>query len=247
MIVPIKVKDLTKKFISVNSIEVNALNNVSFEINENEFISVVGPSGSGKSTLLNILAGIEKPTSGNIRFGADIKNKIGYVFQDITIFPWLTIKKNLLFPLELKKKPLAEKIKIVYSICEQIGFDTDTFLTKYPKELSGGEKRRVAIGMALAQEAELLLLDEPTTQLDYINKWHIQNLLQRIWLEKKITTILVTHDIEESIYLGDRIIILENGSIKAIIKIDLPRPRTNEIRINEVFIQYKKEVMKYFY
>lgn len=238
------INKLTKTYKSVSDKDVNALIDINLNIELSEFISIIGPSGSGKSTILNIIAGIIQPTSGYINFSS--VPKIGYVFQDNSIFPWRTVRDNIMFALEVKKLHTKTQNEIANKICNQIGLNPDIYLNKYPKELSGGEKRRIAIGMSIAYNPELLLLDEPTTQLDYINKWKIQNLIQDIWLEKKMTTLLVTHDIEESIYLGNRVIILDNGKIKADINIDLPRPRKNDIRNNNLFIEYKQKIMKYF-
>jgi len=242
----INIIGLYKKFTSLNNNIIDALSNVSFNIARGEFVSIIGPSGSGKSTLLNTISNLTNISKGKIEFFENKKPTIGYVFQDNSIFPWRTVIDNITFALEVKKTHTKTKNEIANMICTQIGLNPEIYLDKYPKELSGGEKRRIAIGMAIAYNPELLLLDEPTTQLDYINKWKIQNLIQDIWLEKKMTTLLVTHDIEESIYLGNRVVILENGIIKADIKIELPRPRKNDLRNNNLFIEYKQKIMEYF-
>jgi ABC-type nitrate/sulfonate/bicarbonate transport system ATPase subunit len=124
-----------------------------------------------------------------------------------------------------------------------IGLSPETFLSKYPKELSGGESRRVAIGMALAREASLLLLDEPTSQLDYLTKWSIQNTIQRLWLQKRFTVVLVTHDLEEAIFLGDRVIGLQAGVIACEVRIDLPRPRIDHMRTTKEFGAYREQIV----
>jgi ABC-type nitrate/sulfonate/bicarbonate transport system ATPase subunit len=130
-------------------------------------------------------------------------------------------------------------------LCRLIGLAPEVFLGKYPKELSGGEKRRVAIGMALAYEADLLLLDEPTSQLDYLSRWDLQQTILDIWSRKRFTAVLVTHDLDEAVYLSDRVLVLENSTSKAILRINLPRPRTPALRDSEDFRALKNHLIDY--
>lgn len=240
------IDNITKDYISVSSNLIRALENVSFFIDEHEFLAIVGPSGSGKSTLLNIIAGIERPTSGTVSFPTGSNEiKVGFVFQTDSVFPWRTVEKNLTYALELQRASKEAKKRKALEICQLIGLDPGIVLNKYPKELSGGERRRVALGMALAYDAEFLLLDEPTTQLDYVNKWSIQNTIQRLWMLNKFTSIVVTHDLEEAIFLGDRVLILEGGKVKAELNIELPRPRHDSLRSTERFNSYRKQISQY--
>jgi NitT/TauT family transport system ATP-binding protein len=241
----LQVNDLSKHYKSLSGNVSVALENLSFSLQQGEFLTVVGPSGSGKSTLLHLLAGIEKPTSGSVTFSSGGNTpRIGFVFQANTVFPWRTVEANLTYSLELRRASRRVRKEKAVELSGLIGLDPEVFLNKYPKELSGGEKRRVAIGMALAHEASLLLFDEPTSQLDYITKWNMQQTITNLSIQKGFTTILVTHDLDEAIILGDRILILEKGIKKALLDIKLPRPRDAEVQASEMFTAYREQIMK---
>jgi ABC-type nitrate/sulfonate/bicarbonate transport system ATPase subunit len=240
----LKIRGISKNFKAVNGIVSNALCDFSLTINKGELLAIVGPSGSGKTTLLNMIAGIENPDSGKVESSSTASPlRIGYVFQSNAIFPWRTVERNLTYPLEIDHSSSAARKQKASEICQLVGLDPKLFLSKYPKELSGGESRRVAIGMTLARDPHLLLLDEPTSQLDYETKWSIQNTIQRLWLEKRFTVILVTHDLEEAVYLGDRVLVLRGGTSVNDVQISLARPRTDHIRTTKEFGDYRERIV----
>lgn len=215
--------------------EVVILENISFEIKENEFVSLVGPSGCGKSTLLRIIAGLLKPTSGSIFFrGEEIKGVNPYtsmVFQTFGLLPWLDVTENITLGLEARGVPLKERLKKAFKYIDMVGLEG--FEEAYPRELSGGMKQRVGIARALIMEPELLLMDEPFSALDALTAENLRSEIVDIWESRKLSLksiLLVTHNIEEAVYLSDRIIILSThpGKIIADEVIDLPRPRDRE-------------------
>lgn len=237
----IKLHNLEKKYISISGQASCALTGIELEVFSGEFLTIVGPSGSGKSTLLKIMAQMTAPTRGEIEFVGE-KQRIGFVFQEDALLPWRTVERNLAYPLELHGVSLAIQKKRTQDICRLIGLAPDMYLNKFPKELSGGEKRRVAVGMTIAYEASLLLLDEPTSQLDDLNKWLFQQVLQDLWLQRRFTTVLVTHDLEEAVYLGDRVIIIQDGELRATIEVGLKRPRTDNDRLSEQVRDYRAQI-----
>ena len=237
----LKVNNLSKNFGSTNAIE-----DVSLDINEGEFIVFVGPSGCGKTTLLRLIAGLEKPTKGSVFFdNIEIKSpspERGVVFQDFALFPWLTIFENIAFGLRIKKLSEEVIIQIVQRYLKLIGLNQ--FKNKYPHVLSGGMQQRVAIARTLANNPKILLLDEPFGSLDVQTRSQMQEFLAKLWDEEKKTTIMVTHDIDEAIYLADRVVILSTkpGTIKEIINVNLPRPRRPEIRFSDEYLKLKKHI-----
>lgn len=239
----LKCNSLTKEYMSLSGSCVFALSEINFSLSDNEFLSVVGPSGSGKSTLLNIIAGILEPTSGEIRFKNSSLPRMGYVLQANALFPWFTVERNLAYPLELQGISRRDRKTAAEELCVQLGLSPEQFLNKYPKELSGGELRRVAIGMALAMKPSLLLLDEPGSQLDYAAKWDVQLLIQQIAQSRGLAGICVTHDLEEAVFLGDRVMVLNGGHVANLIDISLPKPRNNETRTSKEFIAYRQQLM----
>ena len=205
-----------------------ALNGVDLDIYENEIITVVGPSGCGKSTLLNIIAGLLEPTSGNVYVdGKKVEGtgtERGVVFQQYALFPWLTVKQNVMFGLKLKgmDKDEDEKIAMKYIHMVQL----EDFVDAHPKELSGGMKQRVAIARAYAVQPEVLLMDEPFGALDAQTRTQLQAELIQTWQEDKKTCFFITHDVEEAIILGTKVIVMSArpGRIKTIVDINLPIP-----------------------
>lgn len=240
----LNVENLCKEYLTLAGSSVQALRNISLSINKGEFLTVVGPSGSGKSTLLQLLSGIEKPTSGSIALGAEQESpRIGFVFQANTIFPWRTVAENLAYPLEVRGIGRKERREKAAQISSLVGLTPNVYLDKYPKELSGGEARRVAIGMALAYEATLLFMDEPTSQLDFFTRLKMQNIVQELWLEHRFTAIYVTHDIDEAILLGDRVAVMRAGMLQSIIEISLARPRNKLTLADSRFIGYQERII----
>lgn len=203
------IDNLSKEFI-INDNRVKVLENVNLDIKEGEFISIVGHSGCGKSTLLKIIAGLVDFTQGNVTMGQkQIRRpgtERGMIFQDHRLLPWLTVKENIAFGLydftkEQKEKMISEHIELV---------GLNTFENAYPHQLSGGMAQRAAIARALVHNPQVLLLDEPFGALDALTRIQMQNEILRIWEKEKTTMILVTHDIDEAIFLGDRVVIMSN-------------------------------------
>ena len=223
-----------------------ALNGVDLDIYENEFICVVGPSGCGKSTLLNIIAGLLEPTSGEVYVdGKKVEGtgpERGVVFQQYALFPWLTVKKNVMFGLKLKgmKDKEAEELAMKYIKMVQL----EDFVDAYPKELSGGMKQRVAIARAYAVQPEVLLMDEPFGALDAQTRTQLQQELILTWQEEKKTCFFITHDVEEAIILGTKVIVMSArpGRIKRIIDVNLPYPRTQDLKMTKEFRDLKAEI-----
>jgi NitT/TauT family transport system ATP-binding protein len=217
-----------------------ALKDVNLQVQKGEFVAIVGPSGCGKSTLLDILAGLAKPTSGDILIDGKKVNgpalDRGIVLQGYALFPWRTVRQNIEFGLEIKKVPKAERKEISTRFINLVGLEG--FGDHFPHELSGGMKQRVAIARALAYDPEVLLMDEPFAAVDAQTRETLQDELLRIWEQTGKTIVFVTHSIEEAVFLADRVAVLGTnpGSVKEVIDIDLPRPRHNsDIRSSAEF------------
>ena len=224
----LEVKSVSKLF-NADGKQMEALHDINLDIKENEFICFIGPSGCGKTTLLRVIAGLEEPSSGEIRLeGQTIMGpgpERGMVFQEYSLFPWRTVLDNVAFGLELKGIPKDERYRKARQYLKMV--ELERFEERYPHELSGGMKQRVAIARALVNEPKALLMDEPFGALDAQTRNLMQSELLRIWEEEKKTVVFVTHSVDEAIYLADRIVIMSArpGKIKDVIKIDLPRPR----------------------
>lgn len=221
-------RDLGKTFRSGRG-ETVALKGFSLDIADNEFVSLVGTSGCGKSTLLAIAAGLEAHDEGSIRMdGADITGAgldRGVVFQAYTLLPWLNARQNVEFALKAAGKSGAEARDMAMEHLRLVGLED--FANAFPAELSGGMKQRVAIARALSYRPRMLLMDEPFGALDALTRHHMQELLTSIWEKHRLTVLFITHDVEEAIYLSDRVAVMTNrpGRIKTVIPVDLPRPR----------------------
>jgi NitT/TauT family transport system ATP-binding protein len=220
----------------------HALNEVSFHVHAREFITVLGPSGSGKSTLLRIFAGLLKPTSGAANFSADHQPKIGMVFQQSNLMPWRTVIQNIMLPLELDGEKIESARAQAQKLIELVGLEG--FEDNWPRDLSGGMAQRVAIARALIHDPDMLLLDEPFGSLDALTRERMWTELSRIWQAKQKTVVMVTHSIEESLFLSDRVIVLTQrpGSVKLVLKVDLPRPRNDEMRYTAHFGRLAKKL-----
>ena len=223
-----------------------ALNGVSLDIKDNEFITVVGPSGCGKSTLLNIIAGLLEPTAGRVVCnGKEVKGigpDRGVVFQQYALFPWLTVKKNVLFPLEMKGIKGEEAERIADKYIKMV--DLEKFKDSYPKELSGGMKQRVAIARAYAADPEVLLMDEPFGALDAQTRTQLQQELLDTWEKERKTCFFITHDVDEALILGQRVVIMSArpGRIKDIVDVDIPYPRNQETKMSPRFLELKNRI-----
>lgn len=230
---------LTVKNLSVifpdNNGGLRALEDISFEVHPQDFICFLGPSGSGKTTLLRILAGLLKPSAGQVDFIHSQQPKIGMVFQQASLMPWRTVMDNIKLPLELEgMDETAARIK-VREMIELVGLSG--FESSLPRELSGGMAQRVGIARALVHDPDLLLLDEPFASLDAMTRERMWVELSRIWQAKQKTVIMVTHSINESLFLADDVLVLTQrpGRIKLEMKVDLPRPRNDDIRYTPRF------------
>jgi ABC-type nitrate/sulfonate/bicarbonate transport system ATPase subunit len=243
----LQIADVTLRFTPRKGKPVTALDRISLEVADNEFSVIVGPSGCGKSSLLRLVAGLAHPTQGEIRLsGAPITapgRDRGMVFQSYTLFPWLTVQKNVEFGLELRGLPAAERSRIAGRFIAEVGLEG--FENAYPKQLSGGMMQRVALARALANDPDILLMDEPFGALDSQTRSLMQELLLKIWEHSKKTVLFITHDIDEAILLGDHVHVMtaRPGRIKERIAIGLPRPRSVEATTSEPFIALKRRIM----
>jgi NitT/TauT family transport system ATP-binding protein len=207
-----------------------ALEDFSLEIDDGEFIAIVGPSGCGKSTLLDIVSGLVRPASGEIRIdGKRVTGPAldrGFVMQGYALFPWRTTRRNVEYGLEVKRVRKRDRGEICQRFIELVGLNG--FEDRYPNELSGGMRQRVAIARALAYDPEVLLMDEPFAAVDAQTRETLQEELIRIWEKTRKTILFITHSIEEAVLLADRVVVMTSspGRIKKILKIDLHRPRT---------------------
>ena len=246
----LKIDNVVKEYVG-NKGKTVALNGVSLDIKENEFICVVGPSGCGKSTLLNIIAGLLEPTSGAVYLdGKKIEGtgvERGVVFQGYALFPWRTVLKNVMFGLEMKRMPKDQAEKIAKKYIKAVGLEG--FEHAYPKELSGGMRQRVAIARAYAADPEVLLLDEPFGALDAQTRVQLQSELLNTWEHEKKTCFFITHDVDEAIILAQRVIIMSArpSRIKKIVDIDIPYPRTQATKTDPRFLELKTEIWNEVY
>lgn len=237
----IDVKKLSKKFKGPKG-ELLVIDDISFGIEDKEFLAIVGPSGCGKSTLLRIIAGLDSPTSGEVLFHEkpiiEPSTDISMVFQNFALLPWKTARENVMLALGSKNMKESKKEKIVNELLEHVGLKG--FEDVYPGELSGGMKQRVGIARALSVSPEVLLLDEPFSSLDEITANELRKQILHIWStrgSKTDTFVLITHLVEEAVLMADSVIVMSSvpAKIVADIKIDIPRPRFNNIRSEEFF------------
>jgi NitT/TauT family transport system ATP-binding protein len=241
----LEVRNLAKSFRRQNQY-VTALENFNLTVETGEFVAIVGPSGCGKSTFLHMLGGFESVDGGTMTLeGAQVSKPgpdRGMLFQEYALYPWRTVISNILWPLEIQKMPKTERLKIAERFMAMVGLTA--FRNHYPNELSGGMKQRVALARLLALDPSILLMDEPFGALDAQNRELMQEELQQIWEKSRKTVLFVTHDIEEAIYLADRVIVFtaRPGRIKADLRIDLPRPRAIEIKKTPAYGEYRNQI-----
>ena len=234
----IKVDHLTKKFG-----DLLVLDDISFEVKKGEFICVVGPTGCGKTTFLNLLTRIYQPSSGELYIDGEPanpkKHNISFAFQEPSAMPWLNVEENLEFGLKIKKVPKEERKKRINRILKLLGMEN--LRKAYPKQLSVSEEQRVIIGRAFSTYPDLLLMDEPYGQMDIKMRFYLEDEVLKLWKEFGSTVIFITHNIEEAIYLAERVLILSNkpAKIKESLEITLPRPRDVT---SEEFIALRKHV-----
>ena len=222
------VRGVTKRF-AIGDDEVEALAPIDLVIPKGEFVCMIGASGCGKSTLLRIIAGFEEPTTGEVAIdGKPVTgpgSDRGMVFQDYALFPWMTVRQNISFGPRQRHLPREEIDKTTDEFVRMVGLER--FADRYPNQLSGGMKQRVAIARVLANNANILLMDEPFGALDALTREQLQNELLQIWKRTGVTTIFVTHSVEEAVLLADRVLVMSAGPgrIDSDFRIDLPRPR----------------------
>jgi NitT/TauT family transport system ATP-binding protein len=233
--------------------ETEVLREVSFAARPGEFVSIIGPSGCGKSTLLNILCGLLPPGSGEVGVGErsilQPTREVGIVFQDADLFPWLSVQGNVEFGMKMKGIPRRERQQVADTILRKVGLWNDR--DRYPHQLSGGMKQRVSIARVLANDSEVLLMDEPFAALDYQTRFLMQRFLLDIWKQFQKTIIFVTHQVDEAILLSDRILLMtaRPGQIAEELKVELQRPReTATVKFNDVrariTVHLEREVMR---
>ena len=239
----LEIKNLKKNYVTAKE-EIKAIDNINLTIYPNEIVTLVGTSGCGKSSLLSILADIEKPSAGSFYFNKkDIT--IGYMLQNDALLPWLSILDNALLGLKIKKKLTEDNISYVKKLLTD--YHLDEFMDKFPKELSGGMRQRVALIRTLALKPDILLLDEPFSALDYQSRLSISDDVYNIIKKEKITTIMVSHDIAEAISMSDRVIVLSKRPchIKKIYNIDLTNKKNPiENRKAKEFASYYDQIWK---
>ncbi len=222
------------------------LDGIDLTIDDGEFVAIVGPSGCGKSTFLHIAGGFVQASEGSICFdGAPITKPgpdRGVVFQDYSLYPWRTVIGNIVWGLEAQGVPRSQRMQTAERFMEMVGLTA--FRNHYPNELSGGMKQRVALARTLTYDPKLLLMDEPFGALDVQTRELMQEELQRIWDATRKTVLFVTHDIDEAVYLSDRVLVFtaRPGRIKETIAIDLPRPRAIEIKRTPEYAAYRNRI-----
>ncbi|WP_371877674.1 ABC transporter ATP-binding protein [Paenibacillus plantiphilus] len=237
------IDNLNKTF-AVPSGDVVALHNIGLKVKKGEFITIIGPSGCGKSTLLKIVAGLDTGYSGTVLLnGKEIEGpsiEKGFIFQEPRLFPWMTVEGNIAANLSLKNPEVRKKVDELIELVRLKGFEKS-----YPRELSGGMAQRVSIARALLRNPDVLLLDEPFGALDAFTRSHLQEVLLDIWQTNKTTMLFVTHDLDEAVFLGERVVIMNPrpGHIRNILPIDLPFPRK---RTGSAFQELRRLVLNEF-
>jgi ABC-type nitrate/sulfonate/bicarbonate transport system ATPase subunit len=238
------VRDVSKIFVGPDGSGFRALDGVNLSVAAGELVCLVGPSGCGKSTLLRLIAGLELPTTGQLRVGNEVISEPsaqrGLVFQDPNLFPWLTVRRNVQAGL-VARGLLREKREEVDAFIKLVGLEG--FADSYPHQLSGGMAQRAALARALINHPAVLLLDEPLGALDAFTRMRMQDEVLRIWQARGTTMLLVTHDIDEAIYMADRIVIMtpRPARIERVIDVDLPRPRQ---RNDQSFLQLRAGILE---
>lgn len=226
---------------------IEALKDFSLSADKGTFLGIVGPSACGKTSLLRVVAGLMKPNKGDVFVNGEKVERAGrdrgMVFQSYTSFPWLTVRRNIEFGLSLRDVPEEKRRATSQHLIQLVGLSG--FEDAYPESLSGGMKQRVAIARTLANEPEILLMDEPFGALDYQTRWTMQELLLDVWEEARKTVLFVTHDVEEGLFLSDRIVVMTRrpGRVKKEIDVPFGRPRNIELKAAPEFVTLKSEII----
>lgn len=238
-------RDVVKTF-PLKGAAFTALDGVNLDIADQEFVTVVGPSGCGKSTLMSMAAGLQEPDSGSVLVdGTPVSGPgpdRGVIFQQYALFPWLTVRQNVEFGLRLASVPAPERRRRTDQAIGLVGLSD--FAEALPKTLSGGMKQRCAIARAYAVDPQVLLMDEPFGALDALTRVQLQDQLLETWSQEKRTVLFITHDVDEAVYLASRVVVMaaRPGRIHRVIDVDLPYPRTEEIRLSPEFRHIRNEV-----
>lgn len=238
----IQIESVTKKFKRGDHV-VHALGPVDLQIEKGEFITILGPSGCGKTTLLHMLGGFESASSGRVLLDGEPigkpSRKLGMVFQEATLFPWKTVLQNIAWPIEQTGVSRTQALDRATEYLDKVGLHK--FGKAYPNELSGGMRQRAALARTLAMEPEVLLMDEPFGALDAQTREEMQEELTRMWQTSGLTVVFITHDITESIFLGDRVVVLggKPGLVMETCRIDLPRPRSAATKSDPRVLEYR--------
>lgn len=242
----ITIEGLSKSYFQKGGKQVVALQDINFQVEQDEFLSVVGPTGCGKTTLLNLIAGLERPSSGRVLING---NEVeapgldrGMVFQDAPLFPWKTVAGNIQLALKVRGVKKDESSKLTREYLNIVNLSNRA--GSYPKDLSGGMRQRAALARTLALDPKILLMDEPFGALDAQTRALMQEELLSIWERFKKTVIFVTHSLDEAVFLSDRVIVLSAHSrnLREIVKIDLPRPRTPALRSKSEFSELRYRI-----
>lgn len=245
----LKIENISKSYGQVSGDNaVRVLDKINFEVDEGSFVVLFGPNGCGKTTLLNIIAGISKPDHGGLKFINEEKRKISYIFQNFaeTLLPWKSCLDNISFPLELENVEKNERRRLAIDLLKKL--DLQIPIHQYPYQCSVGQKQLVAIARGLINNPAVLLMDEPFVSLDYDTRISIENKLLDIWRKTMTTIVFVSHDLDEAIYLSDKVVILSKKPTHVIaeIPIRLPRPRRHSMIGTQEFLQNKKSVLDYY-
>ncbi len=240
----INIQNVTKIFDNEDGAETVALNGVNLEIPAGSFVSLIGPSGCGKTTLLRCIAGLETPTSGEILVDNALVtapgSDRGFAFQQANLFPWLTVKDNISFGLKVRKIYKQHRADVDEFI-KMVGLEG--FENRYPHQISGGMNQRASLARALVGKPKILLLDEPLGALDAFTRMNMQDEIIRLWQEHKMTMVMVTHDVDEAVYLSNYVVVMSPrpAKVEKVIKIELGYPR---VRSQDIFVKYRNEILE---
>jgi NitT/TauT family transport system ATP-binding protein len=247
----LSIRDLRQVYNLGSAEEREAIANISFSVQPGEFVCIVGPSGAGKTTLLRCLSGLLKPTGGEVRFEGHrldkVPDRLSVVFQDYSrsLFPWLTVAGNIAVPLKVAGMGETQRKARIEEVLHAVGLGSVG--KQYPWQLSGGMQQRVAIARSLAHQPELLLMDEPFASVDAQTRFDLEDLILHVRVEYNVTVVLVTHDIDEALYLGDRVVVLSNSPsrLRTILDVPLERPRNQLVtRSSEQFGKLRAQLLK---
>jgi NitT/TauT family transport system ATP-binding protein len=242
----IKIENLDFSYTDKKEGKTNILDNLSLSVFDQEFLTIVGASGCGKSTLLNIIAGLLPPGTGKVYINDKLIRHPGLdrtmVFQDDAVFPWYTVYQNVEYGLKISKMDKKQRVQKVNHVLDLVGLSGSENL--YPRQLSGGMRKRVDVARAIVTKPEVLLMDEPFAALDVLTKQNLQEEFLKIWNENRMTVVFVTHDLEEALYLADRVVVMSShpGRISRIVEVPFERPRDKDIKTTNEFQLLRREL-----